>query len=69
MTMWQELRKKYTDYTLEDIGKMVNKTRQAISRYELGEVRMPNELQIIYLGFRNSDYDKQIIEFLKETIR
>lgn len=69
MTMWQELRKKYTDYTLEDIGKMVNRTRQAISRYELGEVRMPNELQIIYLGFRNSDYDKQIIEFLKETIR
>lgn len=69
MTMWQELRKKYTNYTLEDIGKMVNKTRQAISRYELGEVRMPNELQIIYLGFRNSDYDKQIIEFLKETIR
>lgn len=69
MTMWQELRKKYTDYTLEDIGKMVNKTRQAISRYELGEVRMPNELQIVYLGFRNSDYDKQIIEFLKETIR
>lgn len=69
MTMWQMLRKKYTDYTLEDIGKMVNKTRQAISRYELGEVRMPNELQIVYLGFRNSDYDKQIIEFLKETIR
>ena len=69
MTMWKELRKKYTDYTLEDIGKMVNKTRQAISRYELGEVRMPNELQIVYLGFRNSDYDKQIIEFLKETIR
>lgn len=69
MTMWQELRKKYTDYTLEDIGKMVNKTRQAISRYELGEVRMPNELQIMYLGFRNTDYDKQIIEFLKETIR
>ena len=69
MTLWQELRKNYTNYTLEDIGKMVNKSKQAISRYELGQVKIPNELQIMYLGFRNTDYDKQIIEFLKETIR
>lgn len=67
MSMWKKLRKEYTNYTLEDIGKMANKTRQAISRYELGEVKMPTELQIMYLGFRNNSWDKKIISYLKET--
>lgn len=67
MTMWQELRKKYTDYTLEDIGKMVNKNRFEISRYENGHIAMPKNLKIMYLGFRNNKYDKKIIEFLNET--
>ena len=66
MSMWKKLRKEYTNYTLEDIGKMVNKTRQAISRYELGETKMPVELQIMYLGFRNDELDQVVIEFLKE---
>ena len=68
MSMWKKLRKEYTDYTLEDVGKMTGKTRQAISRYELGQVRMPIELQIMYLEFRNNEYDKKIIEFLKESV-
>jgi len=68
MTMWQDLRKNYTNYTLEDIGKMYkNKTRQDISRYENGKYRMPNDLQAMYLGFRNNKYDKIIIEFLLQT--
>ena len=67
MTMWQELRKNYTNYTLEDVGKMYkNKSRQEISRYELGQIKMPDELQIIYLGFRNNEKDQIIIEFIKE---
>lgn len=69
MTMWQELRKNYTEYTLEDVGKMYkNKTKQEISRYETGHIGMPKELQIIYLSFRNNEYDKKIIEFLKEKV-
>ena len=68
MTMWQELRKNYTNYTLEDVGKMVNRTRQAMSRYELGQVRMPYDIQIVYFGFRNNEYDKQLIECLKEMV-
>lgn len=65
MTMWQELRKEYTNYTLKDIGEMMNKSRQAIARYENGKVKMPNELQILYLGFRNDVTDQIIIEYLK----
>lgn len=69
MTMWKELRMKYTNYTLEDIGKMYkNKSRVEISRYETGKVGMPSELKIIYLGFRNSDTDKLLIECLKEKV-
>ena len=65
MSMWKKIRKQYTNYTLEDIGKMMNKSRQAIARYENGKVKMPNELQILYLGFRNDVTDQIIIEYLK----
>lgn len=68
MTMWQELRKNYTNYTQTDVGKMVGKTKQYITKYETGKIKMPNELQIIYLGFRNNEKDKIIIEFLKEKV-
>lgn len=65
MSMWKKLRKEYTNYTLKDIGEMMNKSRQAIARYENGKVKMPNELQILYLGFRNDVTDQIIIEYLK----
>ena len=69
MTLWKELRMKYTDYTLEDIGKMYkNKSKVEISRYETGKIGMPSDLKIIYLGFRNSDTDKLLIECLKEKV-
>ena len=68
MTMWKDLRKNYTKYTLEDIGKKVGVTRQAIARYENGEVRMPDNVQIMYLEFRNNDYDKIIIKHIKEML-
>ena len=66
MSMWKDLRKNYTKYTLEDIGKKVGKTKQYISRYENGEIKMPYDLQIMYLSFRNSDADKIIIEHFKK---
>lgn len=69
MSMWKKLRKEYTNYTLEDIGKLHNgETRQAIYRYENGIVKMPYDLQIMYLSFRNSDADKIIIEYLKGLV-
>lgn len=69
MSMWQKLRKEYTNYTLEDIGKLhKGETKQYISRYEKGEIKMPYDLQIMYLGFRNNDADKIIIEYLKGLI-
>ena len=67
MTMWQELRKNYTDYTLEDVAKSLGITRQAVSQFEKGKRRMPKKMQIVYLGFRNEEADQMIIEYLKEV--
>ena len=66
MSMWTKLRKEYTNYTQTDVGKMVGKTKQYITLYENGKIKMPIDLQIIYLGFRNNKTDKMIIEYLKE---
>lgn len=69
MTMWQELRKNYTNYTLDEIGKLYkNNTRQQISQWETGKIGMPADLKIIYLGFRNNEKDKILIECLKEKV-
>ena len=64
MTMWQELRKNYTKYTQTDIGNMLGITKQAVCQYENGIIRMPDNVQIMYLKFRNNKYDKLIIEYL-----
>ena len=67
MSMWQRLRKEYTNYTLEDIGKMhKGESKQYISKYENGKIKMPVDLQIMYLGFRNNESDKIIINYLKQ---
>ena len=67
MSMWKKIRKEYTNYTLEDIGKMhKGESKSYISRYENGEIKMPYELQIMYLSFRNSNEDKIIIEHFKK---
>lgn len=68
MNMWKKLRKEYTDYTLEDIGKKLGVTRQSISKYEKGLMPMPKKVQIMYLGFRNNYYDKIVIKYLKEML-
>lgn len=68
MTMWQELRKKYTDYTLEDVAKSLGITRQAVSQFEKGKTKMPIKVQIVYLQFRNNKYDKIIINHLKSIL-
>ena len=69
MSMWKKIRKEYTNYTLEDIGKMYgNKKKQYISKYENGKIKMTDDLQIMYLEFRNNDIDKVIIEYLKDLI-
>lgn len=68
MTMWQELRKNYTKYTLKDIADKLKITVQAISQFEKGSRAMPTDIKIMYLGFRNNKYDKQLIELLKEKV-
>ena len=68
-SMWKNLREQYTDYTQADVARMTKKTRQAIYIFESGRRPMPKELQIIYLGFRNNDYDKANIQFLKGLIQ
>lgn len=68
MSMWKKLRKEYTNYTQTDIGNILNKKKQYISKWENGEIKMPFEIQIMYLGFRNNDTDKIIIEYLKGLI-
>lgn len=68
MSMWKKIRKEYTNYTQTDIGNMLNKKKQYISKWESGEIKMPFEIQIMYLGFRNNDADKIIIEYLKGLI-
>ncbi len=67
MTMWQELRKKYTNYTLEDVANILGITKQAVSQFEKGKIKMPKKVQILYLGFRNTESDQTIIEYLKEV--
>ena len=68
MTIWQELRKNYTKYKLKDIADKLDITVQAISQFEKGSRTMPADIKILYLGFRNNDYDKQLIELLKEKV-
>lgn len=68
MTMWQELRKKYTDYTLDDVAKSLGITRQAVSQFEKGRTKMPIKVQIVYLQFRNNKYDQIIINHLKSIL-
>ena len=58
MTLWQELRKKYTNYTLEDVAKSLGISRQAVSQFEKGKIKMPIKVQIVYLQFRNNKYDQ-----------
>lgn len=69
MTMWQELRKKYTNYTQTDIGKMVGKSKQYITLYETGKVKMPDKLRAMYLRFRNTEKDKIIADFLDKGVK
>ena len=68
MTMWKELRKKYTDYTLDDVAKSLGITRQAVSQFEKGRTKMPIKIQIVYLQFRNNKYDQIIINHLKSIL-
>ena len=68
MTMWQELRKKYTKYKQKDIASKLNVSAQAINQFEKGSRAMPVNMKILYLGFRNNKFDKQLIELLKEKV-
>lgn len=67
MSMWENLRKKYTDYSKSDVAKIYGCSRQAINEFEKGK-SMPKKLQIIYLGFRNNKTDKFNIKYLEELI-
>ena len=69
MSMWKKIRKQYTNYTLEDIGKTIGVSKQAVGQYENGKLKMPVDLQIMYLGFRNNEIDQVIIGYLKEIIK
>lgn len=68
MTMWKKLRKEYTNYTLKDIGEILGVSKQAVGQYESGKLKMPVKVQLMYLGFRNNDIDKVIINYLKELV-
>lgn len=68
MTMWQMLRKEYTNYKQKDIADQMNISIQAVSQFEKGIRAMPVDMKILYLSFRNNDYDKQLIELLKRKV-
>lgn len=68
MSMWKKLRKEYTNYTLKDIGEILGVSKQAVGQYESGKLKMPVKVQLMYLGFRNNDIDKVIINYLKELV-
>lgn len=69
MTLWQDLRKNYTNYTQTDIGNMVGKSKQYITLYETGKVKMPDKMRAMYLRFRNNKYDKIIADFLERGVK
>lgn len=66
MTMWQMLRKEYSDKTLQDIADEFGVTVSAISQFETGRRSMPTKMKIYYLKLRNNEKDKIIIEYIKE---
>lgn len=65
ITLRQKLRKENTNFTQQDIAKMIGVSKQFISQYENCKTKS-DKLDIIYFGFRNEKSDKKIIQFLKE---
>lgn len=66
MSMWRKMRIE-NKITISQIAKENGKTRQFISQCELGQKKMPKDLQIYYLTkFRRNYIDDIIVNFLKE---